>query len=564
MVDSKAQHRAVLGIDLGSAAARAVIMAPDESRILGLGEATYLSGTDGVLTDPADPDVARQNPSDYIAALTDAVRMAMAAATTEAGAPRIAGIGVCTTGSTPVPVTARMQPLALLPDIADRPAAQAWMWKDHSAAAEAEELALALTGKDPARLAATGGATSSEWFWAKLLKLLRTDPSVGAMTEGFVELQDFVPAMLCGLDDIEGLVRGVCAAGHKGHWDPGRGGWPDPAILTGLHPELPRAAGPLRDPRSHVRPAGTLSPAWAERLGIETGIPVAAGLLDAHAGALGAGVAPGNLVRIMGTSSCDIAVVDARADAISTRGLAGAIDGSVVPGLAGVEAGQAAVGDLFAWAARLLRPGEPTAAAIADLSEQAARLAPGESGLVALDWNNGNRSVLMDPALSGLVIGQTLATRPEHLFRAMLEASAFGARRIRDQFEAAGVPISSITVSGGVVTRNDLARAILADVLGVPIMVSGAEQASARGAAITASVAARLHPDIPAAQAAMVPAPAAATAKPEPSRAAIYERLYRHYLALHDAFGADAAPLGAMMRDLRSIRQSAHRFSPGA
>ncbi|WDA41327.1 ribulokinase [Erythrobacter sp. BLCC-B19] len=559
MVDNKAQQQAVLGIDLGSSAARAMIVASGDGRILGEGEAAYASGIDGVLTDPGDPDVARQNPSDYFAAVADAVGMAM----TAAGAVRVAGIGVCATGSTPVPVTARMQPVASLPGMDNRPAAQAWMWKDHSAAAEAEEFAAALTRDDPARLAATGGATSSEWFWAKLLKLLCADPEVGALTEAFVELQDFVPAVLCGLGDVAGLVRGVCAAGHKGHWDPAQGGWPDGAILSSLHPDLLRAAGPLGEPSSHTRPAGALSAEWAGRLGLEPGIPVAAGLLDAHAGALGAGVASGRLVRIMGTSSCDIAVVGGAARAVPTSGLAGAVDGSVVPGLVGVEAGQAAVGDLFAWAARLLRPGEPTGAAIADLSALAARLEPGESGLVALDWNNGNRSVLMDPALSGLVIGQTLATRPEHVFRAMLEASAFGARRILDQFEAAGVPVKEITVSGGVITRNDLARAILADVLGVPIAVSGAGQASARGAAITASVAAGLHPDIAAAQAAMVPPPEA-TAVPDPARAATYARLYRHYLSLHDAFGRGAGPLSGVMRDLRALRQAATSSSQGA
>lgn len=559
MVDSKAQQRAVLGIDLGSSAARAVIMAPGHSRILGEGEAAYPSGIDGVLTDPVDPDVARQNPSDYLVALTAAVR----AAIESAGALAIAGIGVCATGSTPIPVTAQMQPLAGLPGMEIRPAAQAWMWKDHSAAAEAEELAGALTRDDPTQLAATGGATSSEWFWAKLLKLLRSDSAVGEMTAAFVELEDFVPAVLCGLDNVDGLVRGVCAAGHKGHWDPARGGWPDPAILSGLHPELLHAAGPLGNPQGHVRPAGTLCAVWAERLGLPRGIPVAVGLLDAHAGALGAGVAPGTLVRIMGTSSCDIAVMDGRAHSISARGLAGVVDGSVVPDLAGVEAGQAAVGDLFAWAARLLRPDQATGTAIAELTALAAGLAPGESGLVALDWNNGNRSVLMDPALSGLVLGQTLATRPEHVFRAMLEASAFGARRIRDQFETAGVPVRSITVSGGVVTRNDLAREILADVLGVPIAVSGAEQASARGAAICASVAAGLHPDIAAARAEMVPPPASITT-PDPVRSAVYTRLYTHYLTLHDAFGEGGTLLAAMMRDLRVMRQHAMQSSQGA
>ena len=556
---SKTQDRAVVGIDLGSSAARAVIMEPGHSQILGEGEAAYPSGIDGVLTDPVDPDVARQNPSDYLVALAAAV----CAAIKSAGTPQIAGIGICTTGSTPIPVTGKMQPLAGLPGMEIRPAAQAWMWKDHSAAAEAEELAAALTRNDPTRLAATGGATSSEWFWAKLLKLLHTDPEVGEIMAAFVELQDFVPAVLCGLHDIDGLVRGVCAAGHKGHWDPARGGWPDPAILFGLHPELLRAAGPLGHPQSHQRPAGTLCAEWAERLGLQRGIPVAVGLLDAHAGALGAGVAPGTLVRIMGTSSCDIAVMDGRAHSISARGLAGVVDGSVIPDLAGVEAGQAAVGDLFAWAARLLRPGQPTGAAIADLTAQAARLAPGGSGLVALDWNNGNRSVLMDPALSGLVLGQTLATQPEHVFRAMLEASAFGARRIRDQFEKAGVPIRSITVSGGVVTRNDLAREILADVLGVPIAVSGAEQASARGAAICASVAAGLHPDVAAVGADMVPRPASITT-PDPVRSAVYARLYTHYLTLHDAFGEGDTLLAGMMRELRSIRQSAARSSQGA
>ena len=357
------------------------------------------------------------------------------------------------------------------------------------------------------------------------------------------------------MDRAEALERGVCAAGHKGHWDQARGGWPEGRVLAGLHPRLVSAAGPLGVPRSHAEAAGRLSAAWAGRLGLTPGIPVAVGLLDAHAGALGAGVGPGRLVRIMGTSSCDIAVVEAEAGGFDCRGLAGAADGSVLPGLTGVEAGQAAVGDLFAWAARLLQPGVPSGEAIAALSAEAAELAPGETGLLALDWNNGSRSVLMDPTLSGLLVGQTLATRPAHLFRAIVEGSAFGARRIRDQLVAAGVPIETVTVSGGVIERNGLVRQVLADVLGMPVEVSGADQASARGAAMCAAVAAGLHADLPAARRAMVPPPAGTT-RPAGAAAAAYGRLYAHYCALHDAFGQGASPVSGLMRELRAIRQA--------
>ncbi len=541
-----------LGIDLGTGAARAAIVACADGAMIGLGNADYPSGDGGVLYDPARPLLARQHPADYAIAIERAVQAALAAARDNRAGfdpAAIVGIGVDSTASTPVPVDARLRPLALDPGFADDLDAMAWLWKDHEANAEAEEITAMLRAHDPARLARTGNAYSSEWYWAKLLRCARRAPHVFAAAAHWIELSDLIPAWLCGADRADRLVRGVAAAGHKGLYAGALGGWPAPAVLHRLDERLAQ-------PQGQVAAAGTiaghLDPAIAARLGLAPGTPVSVGGIDAHVGAVGAGVRPGRLVKIMGTSCCDITVGAAGLELPAIDGISGIVTGSVWPGHDGLEAGQAAIGDLYGWAAGL---GEGHAA----LGAAAAALAPGASGLVALDWNNGNRCVLGDTRLTGLLLGQTLRTTPAEIYRAMIEATAFGARKIIARIAAGGVDIDEVVMCGGVAERSPLVPRLFADILQRPIGLAASSETCALGAAIFGAVCGGAHADVPAAQAAMVP-PIVTRFAPDPAAAAPYQHIGAMYDRLHDAFGtgalADVMPaLGALRDTMRSHPQ---------
>lgn len=535
-----------LGIDLGTGAARAAIIDCVTGALIGLGSAAYPSGSDGVLYDPARPLLARQHPGDYPIAIEQAVIAALAAARNAIPGfdpAMIIGIGVDATASTPVPVDARLQPLALDPAYAGNFGAMAWLWKDHEAHAEADEITALLKAHDPERLARVGNAYSSEWFWAKLLHCARTAPGVFAAAADWVELSDLIPAWLCGISDPAQLTRGVGAAGHKGLHAESLGGWPGIDLLHRLDPRLTSPIGQVAEAGTV---AGRLDPVVAARLGLAPGTPVSVGGIDAHVGAIGAGVRPGRLVKIMGTSCCDITVgaLEQRLPAIP--GISGIVAGSVLPGHDGLEAGQAAIGDLYGWAAGL---GEGHA----QLSATAAALAPGESGLVALDWNNGNRCVLGDTRLTGLILGQTLRTTPADIYRTMIEATAFGARKIIDRIEQGGVAIDDVVMCGGVAERNPLVPRIFADILERPIGLAASTETCALGAAILGAVCGGAHPDVPTAQVAMVP-PVATHFTPDSAAADACRRIGAIYDQLHDAFGTGA--LATVMPALGRLRDS--------
>lgn len=543
-----------LGIDLGTGAARAAIVACDSGALIGLGSADYPSGSGGVLYDGKRPLLARQHPGDYPIAIERAVQGALAAASDVPGFDPVAiiGIGVDATASTPVPVDARLQPLASDPAFAADLDAMAWLWKDHEAHAEADEITALLRAHDPARLARVGNAYSSEWYWAKLLRCARVAPRVFAEAASWVELSDLIPAWLCSTRSTERLVRGVGAAGHKGLHVAAQGGWPALELLRQLDPRLALPQGRVAEAGSL---AGLLDPAIAARLGLLPGTPVSVGGIDAHVGAIGAGVRPGRLVKIMGTSCCDITVGATGQALPSIPGISGVVAGSVLPGHDGLEAGQAAIGDLYGWAAGL---GDGHAA----LSAEAAQLAPGESGLVALDWNNGNRCVLGDTRLTGLMLGQTLRTTPAHIYRAMIEATAFGARKIIDRIESGGVAIDEVVMCGGVAERNPLVPRIFADILERPIALAASSETCALGAAILGAVCGGAHPDVAMAQAAMVPA-ARTSITPDPAAATAYRPLGDYYDRLHDAFGtgalADVMPaLGHLRDSVRTHQETSH------
>jgi L-ribulokinase len=535
-----------IGIDYGTASARALAVDTATGEELAECVERYPGG---VVGSPGDANLARQEPRDYEDAL-EVVLQGVTAELRECGAldeGRVTGIGFATTGSTPLPLGGDGRALAADPRFRDDPAAKAWLWKDHTAHAEAAEITDALRAGDLPYLAYVGGTYSSEWFWAKILRCARTAPDVFAAAATWCELSDYAPALATGAGLA--LSRNACAAGHKAMFSRMWGGLPSEAFLAQLAPELAALRARLYD--DVQRPgdcAGTLHPELASRVGLTSRVAVAVGTFDAHAGAVAAGVRPGRLVKIMGTSTCDCTVTT-DGEPRPIPGVCGVVQDSVLPGRVGVEAGQSAVGDLFDWFVRELAP--PELGGHEGLSRAAESIAPGASGVVALDWNNGNRTVLVDPRLSGLFVGQTLATTAPEMYRALIEATAFGSRVIVEQIERFSEPIDDVVVSGGL-AQSALAMQIYADVFNRPVRLARSANASAAGAAIFGAVAAGAHPDTEHAQAAMGGV-ADLVYRPQPDAVRTYARLYGAYRRLHDAFACDGE-LAFVMKELLDIR----------
>ncbi|MBM4061744.1 MAG: ribulokinase, partial [Planctomycetes bacterium] len=433
-----------LGLDFGTGSVRTLLVDTRTGEEVAAASFAYPHGDHGVITDPRDPEVARQHPADHAAGAIATIRevLARGAAHPDFHRDRIVGIGVDTTGSTPLPVDGRVRPLALTDGFEADRAALAWLWKDHSAHAEAAEITAAAQRAGLPYLSTCGGTYSSEWFWSKILHCQRHHPRVAEAAAGWLELSDYVPAWLCGIQDLAAVPRGICAAGHKAMYHPKWGGLPAADFLGQLHPGLLRVRETWRAPaRPSDRPAGGLCAAVAAEVGLRPGIPVAIGALDAHLGAVGSGCGPGTLVKILGTSTCDCMVAPLALPLPEIPGLCGIAPESILPGMHGLEAGQSAVGDIFQWFVQRVAPAGfgHRDSAHALLAVAAANLEPGASGLLALDWHNGNRCVLVDPRLTGLVLGLNLATTPPELYRAWIEATAFGARVILDRLAEYGV-----------------------------------------------------------------------------------------------------------------------------
>jgi L-ribulokinase len=550
---------AIIGLDYGTASVRAVVVDTATGAELGEGEFAYEHGTDGVVTDPSDGHLARQSPLDYVKGLRVSIQRALAAAERNGfDRARVVGIGVGTTGSTPIPVDATGMPVGLDPRFSDDPDAMAWLWKDHTSHAETAEINDIVVRDDLPYLGPCGSTYSSEWYWAKLAHFLRTaGPGVKEATAGWVELADFIPAYLTGRPEPATMPRGICPAGHKAMYDTAWGGLPSPEFLDSIEPGMAAFRYETKAQPSDTS-IGGLTVELATELELRPGIAVAAGAFDAHVGAVGAGVDVGTLVKIIGTSTCDTTVVPGERPLIA--GLCGSVPDSIIPGMAGLEAGQSAVGDIFAWFASAISPGtNGTADRLAELSEEATTVAPGASGLLGLDWHNGNRSVLVDQRLSGAMVGMTLATTAAEFYRALIESTAFGAQRIIEQFESNGVPIRRLVLSGGIVKKNALLVQIYADVTGRPCELAGTSQTCAVGAAMLASVAAKVYRSTEEAQAAMVPAPAGVV-QPNPEAVEVYARLYKLYRRVHDAFGIRSVDdLSDIMKRLYEIRDEARR-----
>lgn len=535
--------RYVIGLDYGTDSVRTLVVNAANGQTIATSVYEYPRWKRGLYCDPAASRF-RQHPLDYLDGLEHTIRHALDQVTPDVR-QQVVGISVDTTGSTPGPVDRAGMPLALRPEFADNPNAMFILWKDHTANQEAEEINQLAHHWDEDYTKYVGGIYSSEWFWAKILRTLRTDEAVREAAFSWIEHCDWIPAVLTGQNDPLTLKRSRCAAGHKAMWHEEFDGLPADDFLTRLDPLLHGLRDRLfRQTFTADEPMGTLTPEWADRLGLSGSVVVGVGAFDAHMGAVGADITPYTFVRVMGTSTCDMLV--APTDEIGhrlIRGICGQVDGSILPGMLGMEAGQSAFGDVYAWFARLLL--EPVHALVADeklkedltqqlipwLSEQAGQLPVTPDDAVALDWFNGRRTPDANHRLKGLISGLNLGSGAPAVFKALVEATAFGARAIVERFEQEGVPIKAVTGIGGVAKKSPFVMQTLADVLNRPISIATADQACALGAAMYASVVAGVHATIGEAQQAMSSG-FDTVYQPNPDRVLIYNSLFDRYVAL--------------------------------
>lgn len=542
----------VIGLDYGSDSARAVVVDVKSGIIVSTAVKYYPRWSKGMYCDPA-ANRYRQHPLDYIEVLEGTVKEALAKA--PAGtAEKVVGIAFDTTGSTPVFVDATGTPLALTPGFEENPNAMFILWKDHTAVSEAAEVNAKCRAAQTDYTSYEGGIYSSEWFWAKAMHILREDKEVAGKAYSIVEHCDWMPALLTGVKGSREIVRSRCAAGHKAMWHERWGGLPPEEFLKELDPALEGFRDRLFEKTETAeRPVGKLSPEWAERLGLTTDVVVAGGAFDCHMGAVGAGVKPYTFVRVIGTSTCDIMVANREEIGDNLiRGICGQVDGSVIPGMIGLEAGQSAFGDVYAWFRRVLEfpirrivgesdlldeetkeklVAEACDKIIPALTAEAEKIPAGESALVATDWMNGRRTPDADQLLQGAIAGITLGSTAPMLFRALVEATAFGSRAIVERFRSEGVRIDEVIGIGGIALKSPFVMQTLSNVLDMPIKVCNTDQACALGAAMFAATAAGEYATIEQAQEAMN----SGFAKeyfPEKEQVAIYDALYEKYLAL--------------------------------
>lgn len=527
-------NKFVIGLDFGSDSVRAVLLRVDNGNEVNSSTESYERWSRQQYCNAAKQQF-RQHPLDYIEAMTRAVRALFADG--EVNVRNVVGIGVDTTGSSPLPVGSDCKPLALSDDFKDDPEALCVLWKDHTSVAEAEEInQLCHSGRIADYTRFVGGIYSSEWFWAKILRVHRQSPKVAAAVASWVELCDWIPALLAGVRDPKAIVRSRCAAGHKALWHPDFGGLPGREFLAGLDERLLSLPYPLFvNPVANDHAAGRLCAEWAARLGLPEGIVISVGAFDCHMGAVGAGITPYTLARVMGTSTCDILIAPPK-DVGDTlvRGICGQVPDSVLPGYIGFEAGQSSFGDVFAWFRNLLSwdsTPEHSASILRRLGEAAAELPPGSHGEYAIDWLNGRRTPDADQKVKAAIAGLHLGSTAPAVYRALVEATAFGGKAIIDRFEEQGVPVKSIVALGGIPKKSPLVMQVCADVFDRPIGVVASEECCARGAGIFAAAAAGEYRTSIEAEQAMASA-IETQYLPNPANAALYRDLYRRYQAL--------------------------------
>jgi L-ribulokinase len=551
----------VVGVDFGTLSARALVVRVSDGAEAGTAVSPYAHGViereiPGGNGPELPPDWALQDPGDYTAALREAVPAALRDA--GIGAGQVIGLGTDFTASTCLPALRDGTPLCQVPDLAGRPHAYPKLWKHHAAQPQADRINAVAHERRERWMSRYGGKISAEWQFAKALQVLEEDPEIYQRADRWIEAADWISWQLTGTE-----TRNACTAGYKGIFQDGR--YPSRDFLAALDPRFASfAADKLAHPVSPLGAlAGRLRPAVAGLTGLPEGIAVAVGNVDAHVTVPAAGpVAPGKMVAIMGTSTCHVMNGAGLAE---VPGMCGVVDGGIVAGRWGYEAGQSGVGDIFAWFARNGVPGEFAAEARRRglalpelLDEKAAAQPAGAHGLIALDWAGGNRSVLVDGRLSGAIVGLTLATTAPEIYRALLEATAFGTRLIIDTFRDAGVPVTELVVAGGL-SRSAPLMQIYADITRRSLSVIGSGQGPALGAAIHAAVAAGAYPDVPAA-AEVMGRINRDVYRPDAARAVVYDELYAEYVRLHDYFGRGTSQV---MYRLRAIRDRARAEATG-
>jgi len=544
----------VIGLDYGTDSVRAILVNTENGQEMASSVFNYPRWAEGLYCDPASNQF-RQHPLDYTEGLEHTIREVIRMAGIPGDAIR--GIGIDTTGSTPVAVDKEGLPLSLKPGFEENPNAMFILWKDHTAVGEAEEinqLARTWGGIDYTKY--EGGVYSSEWFWAKIMHVIRKDAEVYAQAYSWVEHCDWIPALLTGNEDPLTMKRSRCAAGHKAMWHSAWGGLPDEKFLVTLEPRLEGLRNRLYvDTYTSDQPAGYLTPAWAEKLGIKAGIPVTVGTFDAHSGALGGEVKEYTLSKVMGTSTCDMLVAPMKQEGEKlVGGICGQVDGSIIPGMLGLEAGQSAFGDIYAWFTDLIMyPADTllsnsavidkdTAEAlkqelrekvIRKITEDASKIPVKSSEIVALDWMNGRRTPYANQALKGVIADLNLGSNAPRIFKALVEATCFGSRKIVDRFREEGIEIRNVVALGGVAKKSDYVMQVMADVLNMPIKIVNSEQTPALGAAMLAATACGIYPDAEAAQEAMGSG-FDKEYKPIKENVAAYDALYEKYSKLGD------------------------------
>ncbi len=514
-----------IGIDYGTDSVRSIIVDATNGKEIASAVFNYPRWKEGKYCVPSQNQF-RQHPLDYIEGLENSVKDALAKAPKEIAA-NIVAISVDTTGSTPIAVDKNGTPLSLTSGFEENPNAMFVLWKDHTATKEADEinkLAKTWGGTDYTKY--EGGIYSSEWFWAKILRVLRADQKVQNAAFSWVEHCDWIPAILTGQTDPLTMKRSRCAAGHKAMWHPDFNGLPSEEFLVKLDPLLKGLRDRLfKETYTCEVKVGNLTAEWAKRLGLSQSVVVGAGSFDAHLGALGGEIKPYYLSKVMGTSTCDMLIAPMKEmEGKLVKGICGQVDGSIVPGMLGMEAGQSAFGDIYAWFSKLLMwPVENILAGssaidkstkdklineiadkmIPELSKQAEAIPIGESGIIALDWMNGRRTPDANQLLKGAITGLNLGSDAPRIFRALVEATAFGAKKIVDRFISEGVKIEGIIALGGVAKKSPFVMQVVADVLNMPILVARSEQACALGTAMAAAAVAGLYPTVLDAQKSM-------------------------------------------------------------
>lgn len=535
-----------IGIDYGTNSVRTIVADCRDGHIAGSSVFEYSHGENGVISNE-NPNLSRQHPSDYIDGLKKTVRNAISDA--DINPELIVGIGIDATASTPIPLSQNGNALAFDSYFNNELSAYAWLWKDHTSFKEAEEITNHAREFRPEYLNACGGVYSSEWFWSKILNCLRNNPETFNAADSWMELQDWIPFLLTG-----NRTLGLCAAGHKGLYSDTWGGFPDDEFLNKIDNRLLKVKRKLPKKAQNIgQIAGKLNLKWANDLSLPDGIPVAIGTIDAHAGAIGTGIKPGVMIKILGTSTCDIAITPTTKKLPNIPGICGIAYESVLPNYFGIEAGQSAVGDIFNWFVNKIQPGEKLTHS--ELNNQALEIRPGASGLLALDWNNGNRSVLIDPKLSGLIVGTTLQTTPAEIYRSLIEATAFGARIIIEQLKDYDVKIERIINCGGIAEKSPLVMQIYADVLNYTMEISSNTQSCALGAAIAAAIVGNVYDNFEQAIDCMTKIDEKKYI-PNKNNKKIYDQLFLLYKQLHDAFGSgkNGKNINNVMKDLIEIR----------